>query len=371
MKQYKPLERDTVRIGIIGACGGRMNFSHLPNLQANSKATFRAFCDLNVDRAKEIAKECNYQVDYYTNDADELMRDPECDLLVAGLPHEVHESIILKACEAGKDLFIEKPMTLSTESCKRIVEAVRESGIRLLIGHNRRFAPIFIDAKNFYNTYMRGPKTVLTYRVADPLPYLMSKDMPEGGRIFGEHCHFFDFFSWFLESEPKSVYTAGDYSNHVITIKYEDGTVASIISSAMGGMGYPKELFECFANYQSIIVEGNMCLTHAGACGQTTVTNYPLFCDPYPDIPEDLAGYRLRMKKYAKDQFEGKFKVFSHPSGYKGHYEELDECINAILEGRRFSADEVDGGRAIVCCDAAVQSMLAGVPVEINQALYK
>lgn len=347
-----------------------MNFSHLPNLAANDKARFRAFCDLNVERAKEIAVTKGYQVDYFTDNVDELMKDPECDLLVAGLPHEVHESIVLKACEAGKDIFIEKPLTLSVESCKKIVDAVRESGIRVLIGHNRRFAPIFIDAKYYYKTHMHGKKAVLTFRVADPLPYLMADDMPEGGRIFGEHCHFFDFFSWFLDSEPKSIYTSGDYNNNSIAITYEDGSVATIISSAMGGMGYPKELFECFADYQSVIVEGNMCLTHAGACGQTKVTNYPLFCDPYPDLPIDLDGYRLRMAKYAKDQFEGKFKEFSHPSGYKGHYEELDECLNAMLEGRPFSANEVDGARAIICCDAAVRSMKTGLPVLIDKNTY-
>lgn len=370
MKEYTPLNKKVVNIGIIGACGGRMNFSHLPNLQANPRARFRAFCDLNVERAEAIAKEKGYAVDYFTDDVDKLMTDPEVDLLVAGLPHEVHEEMILKACAAGKDLFIEKPMTLSPASCERVVKAIRESGIRVMIGHNRRFAPTFLDAKYIYKEKMHGNKAILSYRVADPLPYLMADDFPEGGRIYGEHCHFFDLFSWFLDAEPVTIYTAGDYSNHHITITYEDGSIGMITSSAMGGMGYPKELFECFADYQSVIVEGNMCLTHASEIGQTTVTNYPLFCDPYPEMPGDLAGYRARMARYAKDQNEGKFKVFSHPSGYKGHYEELDFCIQAILNGKPFPANESDGARAVICCEAAVQSMLQGKPVQVDRSAY-
>jgi len=238
-----------------------------------------------------------------------------------------------------------------------------------MVGHNRRFAPTFVDAKKIYKEQMGGKAAVLVYRVADPLPYLYD-EKPEGGRIFGEACHFFDLLSWFLDSEPVRIYNEGDLNDFHITVSFENGSRAVITSSAQGGMGYPKELFECFCNYQSVIVEGNVCLTHSGPCGQVTVKNYPLFFDPYPYLPNDLNGYRQRMANYAKDEFEGKFKEFSHPMGYKGHYEELDECIDAILNDRPFSANEIDGARAIICCDAAVKSAETGLPVSIDKKLY-
>jgi predicted dehydrogenase len=358
-----------VRIGIVGAAGGRMTFSHLPNLASNPRAAFRAFCDLDVPRAERVAAERGYRVGYFTADLDRLLADEEVDLLVAGLPHEVHREVILRACEARKDLFIEKPMVLSPAECAEVLDAVESSGIRLMVGHNRRFAPTFADARRIYRGQMRAHPAVLSYRVADPLPYLY-RERPAGGRIYGEMCHFFDLFAWFLGVEPVRIYTEGDLNDFHITIAFDGGSRGVLTSSASGGMGYPKELFECFADDQSVVVEGNMCLTHSGACGQVTVTTYPLFLDPYPGLPGTLDGYRQRMANYAKDQFEGKFAAFSHPSGYKGHYEELDACIDAILLGQPFPANEVDGARAIVCCEAALQSSLRGVPVTVDRAAY-
>lgn len=363
------MNKEIVNIGIIGASGGRMNFSHLPNLKLNKRAHFKAFCDLNIQKTEDIIKEKGYDVDYITDDADKVMQDPDVDLIVAGLPHEIHKDMILKAAFYKKDIFIEKPMVLSPNECYEVLDAVKKSKIRVMIGHNRRFAPIYVDAKRIYKDKMGGKPAILTYRVADPLEY-MYKRRPEGGRIYGEECHFFDLLSWFLDAEPVKVYTEGDLADFHITIKFDDGSRAVLISSAQGGMGYPKELFECFCNFQSIIAEGNMCLTHSGECGQVTVTNYPLFFDPYPYFPNDLAGYRQRMANYAKDNYEGKFAEFSHPSGYKGHYEELDACINSILMDEPFAATEIDGARAIVCCDAAVESIETGLPVEIKKEQY-
>lgn len=346
-----------------------MTFSHLPNLAANPRAAFAAFCDLDVAKAEREVAERGYRVGYVTADLGRLLADDGISLLVAGLPHEAHKEVILRACDAGKDLFIEKPMVVSPDECSQVLAAVKRSGIRLMIGHNRRFAPTFTDAKRIYREKMHGKQAVLTYRVADPLPYLYA-ERPSGGRIYGEMCHFFDLFAWFLDAEPIRIYTEGDLSDFHITVAFDDGSRGVMTSSASGGMGYPKELFECFADYQSLIVEGNMCLTHSGACGQVTVTNYPLFMDPYPGLPGDLDGYRQRMANYAKDQYEGKFRTFSHPSGYKGHYEELDACIEAILSHRPFPANEVDGARVIVCCESAVLSSMRGAPVLVRRADY-
>lgn len=359
------MKNKTVNIGIVGACGGRMTYSHIPNLAANSRARFRAFCDLNREKAEELVASKGYRVDYVTDDVDRLMQDTDIDLLVAGLPHEIHKEMILKAAAHGKDLFIEKPMVLSPDECHEVMQAVKKSGIRLMIGHNRRFAPTYVDAKRIYTDSMRRAPAILSYRVADPLPYLY-EEKPEGGRIYGEVCHFFDLFAWFLESEPVKIYAEGDLNDFHITVKFDNGSRGVITSSASGGMGYPKELFECFAGYQSVIVEGNVCLTHSGPNGHVKVSQYPLFFDPYPFLPNDLSGYRQRMANYAKDYYHTGFQVFSHPMGFKGHYEELDECIDAIVNERPFSANETDGARAIICCEAAVQSIRCGLPVALT-----
>ncbi|OHD54591.1 MAG: hypothetical protein A2096_11290 [Spirochaetes bacterium GWF1_41_5] len=355
-----------VKIGIVGAAGDIINFVHLPNLKRNPKAHFSAFCDRNIEKVNAIIKEKSYEVDYVTDNYDQMLDDSEIQLIIAGLPHEIHHEVIKKASQAGKDIFIEKPMGLSPNECLDLLPIIKKSGIRVMIGHNRRFAPSYIDAKNIYQNSMHTKPAILTYRVADPLPQYYEYEIPEGGRIYGEECHFFDLLAWFLEDEPIKIYTEGDLLDFQITIKFKRGSRAVLTSSAQGGMGIPKELFECHADYQSIIVEGNVCLTHAGNHGDYRIINYPLHFDPYPDIPNTSEGYRLRMKKYAIDNFQGKFKTFSQPFGSKGHYEELDECMNAILENRRFAADEIDGARAVLCCDAAVRSLQTGHPEELD-----
>lgn len=358
-----------VRIGILGAAGSRMNFSHLRNLHANPRAQFRAFCDLDIRATERIIADHAYEVDYVTRDADRLMHDPDIDLLVAGLPHHVHKDMLLRAAKAGKDIFIEKPMVLGLEELDPVIDAVRTSGIRVMVGHNRRFAPNFVEAKRIYTSEMGGKPAILMYRVADPIPYKYDRP-PEGGRIYDEMSHFFDLFAWFLEAEPVQVYTEGGWMDFVITIRFDDGSRGALVCSTQGGMGYPKELFECFCDFQTVALEGNVCLTHAGKDGKTFVRNYPLMLDPYPDMPADLHGYRLRMQAYAHDVHRGRFKTFSHPSGYKGHYEELDACLEAVLNRRPFPSNEVDGARTIVCCDAAVESMRRGAPVSLEPGRY-
>ena len=95
----KPLQsNEKINVGVVGACGALVTFMHLINLRRHPKVHMRAFCDLDEEKLKVAAEKDG--VDYYTMDVEKLLADPEIQLVVAGLPHEVHKDVVLRAARA-------------------------------------------------------------------------------------------------------------------------------------------------------------------------------------------------------------------------------------------------------------------------------
>lgn len=162
----------------------------------------------------------------------------------------------MQSLQVGKAVFVEKPLAINTDQLQEVIETKKKHNHPLMVGFNRRFAPVSIQVKKEFAS--AGEPIVMNMRInAGMIPkdnWLQQKDVG-AGRIIGEMCHFIDLMQFFTGSEPVRVFaecisTSNDKitpaDNISIVVKFKDGSVGNLTYLANGDKGMPKELIEVF-----------------------------------------------------------------------------------------------------------------------------
>lgn len=245
-----------VRLGIIGA-GGYVRAMHLPNLmQLKNRFQVRAIASRSGASAAGAAR--RFDIPVVTSDVAAIVDDPEIEAVLIGTRHATHADLALRALEAGKHVFIEKPMATTESDCRRIVEAAESSGKVVRVGFNRRFSPQL----NVLRDAIGGNTSMLLIRVnVGPLDDDWSNTSAEGGRLLGEGVHFYDLANWFMGAEPVRLAAAmaGDPTptnpNASVVLTYPCGSQATVVYSDLGAKTMGKEWYEVFGGGVSGRVE--------------------------------------------------------------------------------------------------------------------
>ena len=195
----------------------------------------------------------------------EALAHPGVEAVILATPHSLHDEQIRMAVAAKKHIFCEKPLAITWDQLKQVEETLERTGGRLMVGFNRRFAPLARELKEFVSN--RGPLSV-TYRVnAGPIPpdHWLA-DPAEGGRIIGEACHFFDFFAFLTESDPVELQRispdgVSSRDDGQFLVRYKDGSVCHLIYTTNGSPGFSKERIEVHAGGASVLLEDFKALT--------------------------------------------------------------------------------------------------------------
>lgn len=186
-------------------------------------------------------------------------------LLVVATRHASHAELAERGLRAGKDVFVEKPPCLDRDELARLRSARAESGRLLAVGFNRRHAPLARRLREHLGS--AGHPLQVSIRVgAGKLPADHWLNDPEdgGGRLLGEGCHFIDFACWLIGATPASVQAtvrplAGESpkvaGRFVVSLGFEEGSVATILYSDGNASGLPKELIEVHGGGRSGILE--------------------------------------------------------------------------------------------------------------------
>lgn len=134
-----------LRVGVLGA-GEVAQVIHLPTLSLMSHLyTIEAICDISLKNAEHCAQK--FHIPLATSNHEEIINHPSIDLVFILTSDEYHEPLAIAALKAGKQVFVEKPLTLSIPSAKRMIAAEKEAGgPRLFVGYMRRYAPSFVNA---------------------------------------------------------------------------------------------------------------------------------------------------------------------------------------------------------------------------------
>lgn len=248
----------------VGLIGGGMFTKNilLPALAKIPGVPLRGVATTTGLSAQHIAKK--FRFSYATTDYQEILADPDIGRVIITTRHHLHGRLVLEALKAGKHVFVEKPLCLTGEELENITAAYDGSRL-LMVGFNRRFAPLTQEVKTFLAG--RATPLVMVYRVnAGYIPDDIWVHDPEvgGGRILGEVCHFLDFMLYLADSGPARIHTAaisgstGKYrpdDNLCITLTCKDGSVGTIIYTAKGSKSFSRERFEVFCEDSAAVIE--------------------------------------------------------------------------------------------------------------------
>ncbi len=246
-----PVAGDRVRLGFIGA-GNYASSMLLPvlaaaeNVELRHVATTRSLTAMNAQRRFGFAT--------VSTDSTEVLGDDSLDAVFIVTRHRSHAGLVCRALEAGKAVFVEKPLALSLEELDRILDVVRETGNdRLMVGFNRRFAPLLVDMRARFARPMAG--AVARYAVnAGSLSHTSwYADEQEGTRFVGEGGHFIDTLSWWLGARPREVSAlqGRDANDLMINLSFDNGAIASLAYVTNGSRRFPKEVFDTSAGGRS------------------------------------------------------------------------------------------------------------------------
>ena len=251
----------SIGLGVLGAGSFAQN-TLLPALKAIPGVSFIGVCNATGPRSRSAAEKFGFS--YCSNSERELLQDPRIKAVLIATRHNLHASQSLAALRAGKAVFCEKPLCLNEGELAALVCASAEQNAPLLmVGFNRRFAPMAVRMKQFLSE-VHEPLAI-HYRVnagyisAD---HWVNDPGQGGGRILGEVCHFVDFLCFLagacpIEVQAQTVGNPGQYSmdNVVATLKFANGTLGTISYLANGDKSASKERVEVFGGGSVAILE--------------------------------------------------------------------------------------------------------------------
>lgn len=302
-----------IGVAVIGA-GGFASAFHLPNLQRMTGARLVAVADIVGSKAKHAAEK--HGAEYCTGDYREVLSDDKVDAVVIATRHNLHKPLAVAAAEAGKHIFVEKPLAITVADCEEVCDAVEKAGVLLSVGFNRRFSKFSQQAKRALDK-VGGPKMILYRANAGALPADHWTVDPDegGGRIVGEGVHFFDLCCWFLDQDPVDIradridaatLSINAADNVSASLRFPDGSLATVIYCCLGHPSVSKEYIELFGGGTSIVI------------------------DDYRSIR--FGGIDEKGSKQAAE--------------HKGQYELLENWVNAIRGEADLSVTARDGLRA-------------------------
>jgi len=332
--QVRPAQIGTGKIGLalLGA-GSFAQSMLLPHLRSNAHVRLRSVVTPSGLTARSVAEKSGFEV--CGAEADVAFDDPEVCLVIVASRHNSHADLAARALSAGKAVYVEKPLGLTGEELDTVIEAYSSAPAPfLMLGFNRRFAPLVIALREFMSR--AGEPLLMHYRVnAGYIPREHWTQDPEegGGRVVGEVCHFVDLLLHLAGSAPVEVYAytlpdMGRYNrdNVAATIRFANGSAGTITYAANGDRGLDKERLEVFGGGRAAVL------------------------DDFRELAMASGGKRT-LKKSSPD---------------KGHRAEMQALIEAVRRGAPSPVPFEQAVMSMRATFAIVQAITTGKPVPIS-----
>jgi len=256
-----------IGIGFAGAGSFAQTFL-LPTFRDDSRTTLGPIFTRTGLTAADVGQRHGFTE--AVESAEAVIAHPEAQALVIATRHDQHGPLALAALEAGKHVFVEKPLCLTLDQLKDINAQVRKrTGAGdlpvLQVGFNRRFSQAAGHVKRHFGDHT-GSLTMM-YRISAghiPRDHWTQDPVEGGGRVLGEVCHFIDLMQFVCGADPVAVSAMGITSessevrpddNLVISLKFADGSVGSIGYFAEGARKMPKEQLEVLGAGRSAVLD--------------------------------------------------------------------------------------------------------------------
>jgi predicted dehydrogenase len=271
------MKNDKVRVGLVGS--GFVSTIHADALKRCAAAEIVAVASPSRGKAEAFAR--HHGIPRHFTDYRRLLELDEIDLVVLGLPNDLHCEATLNAAAAGKHIVLEKPMCLSLAQADRMLAACRRARVKLMYAEELCFAPKYVRLKQLLDSGALGDPVLLKQSEKHDGPHaahFWDVQRSGGGVAMDMGCHAIEFFRWMLGRPAiKSVYaqmgthvharqTRGD-DNAILILEFANSTTAIAEESwtKLGGMDDRAEVHGSKGVAYADLLHGNAIETYSAA----------------------------------------------------------------------------------------------------------
>lgn len=332
-----------LNIGIIGA--GRIGKVHAETLAFRvPEAQTLAITDLNSHAAEQVASRCG--IPAVAGSADQILADHKIKAVLICSSTDTHTDLIIRAAEAGKHIFCEKPIAHGLAKIDTALAAVQQAGVKLQIGFNRRFDPNFARVRAAVANGEIGSPRLLHIISRDPSPPPISYVKVSGGIFLDMTIHDFDMARFLVGDDVEEVYTvagvmvdraigeAGDLDTALVMLRFRSGIIGTIDNCRQAAYGYDQRA-EVFGSAGKIATEN--CYPN-----QATLST----CD---SVRKDLP-FNFFMERYT-DSYSNEIRAF----------------VQSIIDDKPVPVSGLDGRIPVVMGLAARKSFDEHRPVRLDE----
>ena len=335
---------DKVKVGILGL--GRIGKIHLENLLGKI-AGVEVIAAVNPsEEGQDFARKFN--VPFVSSDANVIFDNDEIDAVLICSPNDTHADYVTRAAQAGKAVFCEKPLDLSLNKVKEIIDVTKKHEVPLMVAFNQRFDVNFSKIKSLVKNGKVGDLRTIKITSRDPAPPPIEYIKSSGGLFLDMTIHDFDMARYIANSEVIEVFAkgsnlvdpaigeAGDIDTGFVMLSFENGATALIENSRQAAYGYDQRL-EVFGSKGMAQADNNFKDTHQFLDETGVHSSRPLdfFMDRYID----------------------------------SYLHEMNAFIQALSQKTEPSVTGNDGLKATAIAIAANKSMKENRPVRLAEVL--
>jgi myo-inositol 2-dehydrogenase / D-chiro-inositol 1-dehydrogenase len=240
-----------LNVGILGA--GRIGRVHAESLAFRLPETkIAAITDINHEAAQALAARCN--IPRVAASAEEILGDKAIEAVLICTNTPTHAELIVKAVQAGKHIFCEKPIALELDKIDWALKAVKEAGVKLQVGFNRRFDSNFLRVRKAVANGEIGKPSLMHIISRDPAPPPMEFVRTSGGIFRDMMIHDFDMARYLMGDEVEEIYAAGgvlvepgfkaedDLDTALVVLHFKSGAIGTIDNSRKAVFGYDQRV---------------------------------------------------------------------------------------------------------------------------------
>jgi len=270
LRTREPRRKGSLGVSWIGA-GSYAVTALLPHVSADGRVRFLQVANAHGLSAKRVADQFKFSA--CSTDPAAILADPDCDAVFITSRHSTHAALVTAALEAGKSVYVEKPLCVTLDEIDALEAAWARHPLPVVVGFNRRWAPATKAVCEFLAVDPREPVSIrYTVRAGMLPPNHWLSDPAEGGRIVGEACHFVDWCMAVAAAPLERVFAslrgaAPNESLHA-TLDFSGGGQASITYEPSSAHGLAKERIEISRASRIAIVEDFRSVTFHSAGGR-------------------------------------------------------------------------------------------------------
>ena len=341
-----------IRFGVISASG--MAELHMSAIAANKAAELIAICDIDAEKAKTVAEK--FSVDHWYTDYREMLTNPDIDAVVVCTPDTLHMEMSVAALHAGKHVLCEKPMVMTLEECRTMMDEAAQSEKKFMVGQICRYAPGFqmtkqlIDAGEIGELYFVESEYAHDYEKRRGANDWRCDPSRPREPFLGGGCHSLDLLRW-IAGDP---YEVSAYSTHKMLTDWpvDDTTIAilrfpnRVIGKVLVSIGCKRDytMRSAFYGTKGTIIADN-------------TSNY-------------LTLYKANSMEHVSDKIDrAPYEIpIRIPVDISNHntMAEISELIDCIKKDKPVATSAKEGAYTVAACLCAAESAKTGKGVKIS-----